>query len=227
TVFLSPRLAGEDTTALDRALDGVAATNLVARWRLAPDGLGEAFVTLELATALAGYLLGVNPFDEPDVVRAKDKARAALAGGRLAPPPATPAPRVALAEHLRGVGADDAVALLAYLPERPAVAAALAALAHALSNSLRVPVTAAFGPRYLHSTGQLHKGGPARIVPVVLTGTPRADLPIPGQAHTLGQLRLAQAIGDIEALAEARRKVLHLHLGADPAGALAELGKGW
>ena len=227
TVYLSPRFADEGTTALDRALDGVAATNPVARWRLAPDGLGEAFVTLELATALAGYLLGVNPFDEPDVLRAKERARAALAGGRLALPPATPAPRAALAEHLRGVGADDAVVLLAYLPERPDVAAALAALARAVSASLRVPVTAAFGPRYLHSTGQLHKGGPAHIVPVVLTGAPGADLPIPGQAHTLGQLRLAQAIGDIEALAEVGRKVLHLHLDADPVGALAELAAGW
>ena len=227
TVFLSPRLAGEDATALDRALDGVAATSPVARWRLAPDGLGEAFVTLELATALAAYLLGVNPFDEPDVARAKERARAALAGGSLAAPPATPAPRAALADHLRGVGADDAVVLLAYLPERPDVAAALTALARTASTSLRVPVTAAFGPRYLHSTGQLHKGGPARIVPVVLTGAPRADLPIPGQAHTLGQLRLAQAIGDIEALAEVGRKVLHLHLAGDPAAALADLAEGW
>ncbi len=227
TVYLSPRLAGEDTTELDRALDGVAATSPVARWRLAQDGLGEAFVTLELATALAGYLLGVNPFDEPDVVRAKERARAALAGGRLAPAPATPDPRAALAEHLRGIGADDAVVLLAYLPEQPAVAAALAALARALSGALRVPVTAAFGPRYLHSTGQLHKGGPAHVVPVVLTGAPEADLPIPGQGHTLGQLRLAQAIGDIEALREAGRKVLHLHIGAAPAGALGEIAKGW
>ena len=227
TVFLSPRLAGEDTTALDRALDGVAATNPVVRWRLAPEVLGEAFVTLELATALAGYLLGVNPFDEPDVVRVKERTRAALVGGRLAAPSATPAPRAAFAEHLRGVGADDAVVLLAYLPERPAVAAALATLARAVSDSLRVPVTAAFGPRYLHSTGQLHKGGPAHIVPVVLTGTPRADLAIPGQAHTLGQLRLAQAIGDIEALAKVGRKVLHLHLGGEAATALAELTEGW
>ncbi len=227
TVYLSPRLAGEETSELDIALSGVAATNAVVRWRLAPDGLGEAFVTLELAAALAGFLIGVNPFDEPDVVRAKERARAALAGGRLAPPSASPAPRAALARHLRGVGAEDSVALLAYLPEQPAVSAGLAELAQALSGALRVPVTAAFGPRYLHSTGQLHKGGPAHIVPIVLTGAPEADLAIPGQAHTLGQLRLAQAIGDIEALTEVGRKVLHLHLGGEPAAALAELSRGW
>ncbi|TAM55455.1 MAG: transketolase [Acidobacteria bacterium] len=226
-VFVSPRIAGEDTAELDRALAAVAAANSVARWRLAPDGLGEAFVTLELATALTGHLLGVNPFDEPDVVRAKERARAALAGGRRAAPAATADPRAALARHLRGVAADDAVVLLAYLPERPAVAAALAALGRTLSRALRVPVTAAFGPRYLHSTGQLHKGGPAHIVPVVLTGAPRADLPIPGQPHTLGQLRLAQATGDIEALTEVGRNVLHLHLAGDAAAALAGLAEGW
>ena len=72
-------------------------------------------------------------------------------------------------KHLAGLSADDAVVLLAYLPERRDVAAALEALAESLSGALRVPVTAGFGPRYLHSTGQLHKGGPARIVPVVLS----------------------------------------------------------
>ncbi len=227
TVFLSPRRAGEDTAELDRALDEAAATDPVARWRLAADGLGEAFVTLELATALAGFLIGVDPFDEPDVVRAKERARAALASGRLSAPEPTPDARAALADHLRGVTADDAIVLLAYLPERPAVAAALRALARAVSDSLRVPVTAAFGPRYLHSTGQLHKGGPAHIVPVVLTAPPLADLAIPGQAHTLGQLRLAQAIGDIEALTEVGRKVLHLRLAGDAAAALAALVEGW
>jgi hypothetical protein len=224
TVFLSSRFSGEQTDALDKALDGVAAAgHPVIRWRLGRHSIGEAFMTLELATALAGLLIGVNPFDEPDVVRAKDRARAALAGAKASMPPPTPDPGGLLSKHLAGLSADDAVVLLAYLPERSDVAAALEALSESLSSALRVPVTAAFGPRYLHSTGQLHKGGPARIVPVVLTSEPARDLRIPGQSHTLGQLRWAQAVGDAEALAEVGRRVLHLHLGGDVPAALQRL----
>ncbi len=180
-------------------------------------------MTLELATALAGMLLGVNPFDEPDVVRAKDRARAALAGAGAAMPAPTPDPEGLLRKHLAGLSPDDAVVLLAYLPESSDVEASLNVLAASLSSALHVPVTAAFGPRYLHSTGQLHKGGPNRIVPVVLTAEPSRDLPIPGQAHTLGQLRWAQAVGDAEALSEVGRKVLHLHLGKELLAALQRL----
>jgi transketolase len=224
TVYLSPRFSGEETGALDEALKRVAAAgNPVVRWTLRRDSLGEAFMTLQLATALAGLLVGVNPFDEPDVVRAKERARAALAGAKAAMPAATRDPEGLLRTHLAGTSPDDAVVLLAYLPERSEVGAALDALAASLSSALGVPVTAAFGPRYLHSTGQLHKGGPARIVPVVLTAEPDRDLAIPGQAHTLGQLRWAQALGDAQALAEVGRKVLHLHLGKDAFGALRRL----
>jgi hypothetical protein len=119
------------------------------------------------------------------------------------------------------------VVLLGYLPERPEIGAALQDLAELLAARLRLPVTAAFGPRYLHSTGQLHKGGPDHIVPVVLTAEPAADVPIPGQAHTLGQLRWAQAVGDAEALTEVGRKVLHLHLGRDALAALQHMRAGW
>ena len=224
TVYLSPRLSGEQTDALDKALDGVAAAgHPVIRWAQGRHSTGEAFMTLELATALAGLLIGVNPFDEPDVVRAKDRARAALTGAKATMPPPTADPGGLLRKHLTGLSSDDSVVLLAYLPERRDVAAALEALAESLSSALRVPVTVGFGPRYLHSTGQLHKGGPARIVPVVLSAEPARDLRIPGQSHTLGQLRWAQAIGDAEALAEVGRKVLHLHLGKDVPGALQRL----
>jgi glucose-6-phosphate isomerase len=224
TVFLSPRFSGEHTEDLDKALDAVAAAgHPVIRWRLGRQSIGEAFMTLELATALAGLLIGVNPFDEPDVVRAKDRARAALAGGKATMPPPTPDPGRLLSKHLAGLSSDDAVVLLAYLPERSDVAAALEALAESLSSALGVPVTAGFGPRYLHSTGQLHKGGPARFVPVVLSSEPARDLQIPGQSHTLGQLRWAQAMGDAEALTEVGRKVLHLHLERDVPGALQRL----
>ena len=117
----------------------------------------------------------------------------------------------------------DAVSLLAFLPEQEEVAAALRSLAGALSAHFSIPVTWAFGPRYLHSTGQLHKGGPDRISFVVLTCDPARRLSIPGQQFDLGQLRLAQAIGDLEALRDVGRKVLHLHLGAQVAEALRSM----
>ncbi|HVN33058.1 MAG TPA: transketolase, partial [Thermoanaerobaculaceae bacterium] len=129
TVYFSPRFEGEGTGGLDQALESVAAAgNPVVRWTLRRGSLGEAFMTLELATALTGLLIGVNPFDEPDVVGAKDRARAALAGTKAAMPAATADPERLLRTHLAGISADDAVVLLAYLPERSEVGAALDAL---------------------------------------------------------------------------------------------------
>jgi hypothetical protein len=178
---------------------------------------------LEVATAVTGLLLGVNPFDEPDVVRAKVRARAALEGGSGEPPTVPDDPARVLLRHLDGFGGDDAVVLLAYLPENPACAALVDRLATAVGRRTGVAVTAAFGPRYLHSTGQLHKGGPDHIVPIVLTCEPARDVQIPGRRFTLGKLRYSQAIGDIHALTDVGRRVLHLHLGPDSVALLARL----
>jgi transketolase len=224
TLFLSPRLIAEEVAELDAGLDGLAERGApVLRWPLAGTHPGEAFMTLELATALTSALLGVNPFDEPDVVAAKDGARAALSGGALAMPPPTADAAAVLRRGLAGIALDEAVALLAYLPERSEVAWALAELAAALGETLGVPVTAAFGPRYLHSTGQLHKGGPPKLRTVILIAPPARDLAIPGQSHTFGQLRLAQALGDREALLHAGRTVVQLALGPDPTRELTQL----
>ena len=222
--YISPRFGDESTPELDAALDNLAAGgHPVARWRLDRSSLGETFAVLELATAVVGLLLGVNPFDEPDVVHAKERARSAL-NERLPEP--TPAPAdlaSAVTGHLKKLDGRDAIALLAYLPETEAMAALLAGVAESLSRRLRIPVTAAFGPRYLHSTGQLHKGGPNHVVPIVLTATAARDIGIPGRRFTLGQLRFAQAIGDVRALTDVGRRVLHLHLGNDPLARLRGL----
>ena len=193
-----------------------------AKLPLSPEQLGEAFALWELVTPLLGFLLGVNPFDEPDVAEAKARAKAALARGVVAPP-LTPEPAQRLAAHLAAVDSHQAVVLLSYLPETPAVATAMAQLATSLQQKLSTTVAWAFGPRYLHSTGQLHKGGPAKVVPVVLTAQDAPVLPIPGQTHSLGELRLAQALGDLEALAAAGKRVLHLHLPGDGTESLAVL----
>jgi len=221
TLYVSPRFADEETGALDAALDALAAAgHPVVRWRLDRGDLGEAFAVLEMATAVMGLLLGVNPFDEPDVVRAKERAKAALKEQRGEAAEAVGDAARALLDHLGELDPRGAVALLAYLPEDRRTAAALAALARALAARTGVPVTAAFGPRYLHSTGQLHKGGPDHLVPVVLTAEPPRDVRIPGRRFTLGQLRHAQAVGDVRALADVGRRVLHLHLGDDAAARL-------
>ena len=224
TLYFSPRLVGEETAEIDSRLDALAAAgHPVARWCLPRTALGEAFAVLEMATAVAALLLGVNPFDEPDVVRAKEKARAILAEPSLTLPERSVEPARQLIDHLAGLHAEDALVLLAYLPERPDTSLALAELAARLSARGGVPSTYAFGPRYLHSTGQLHKGGPNHTVPIVLTGKSQRDLTIPRQRFTLGQLRWAQALGDIEALEDAGRRVLHLHLEGDPLEALGGL----
>lgn len=224
TLVLSPRFADEDVAALDATLDRFVAAGVpIVRWKLGRHQLAQLFVGLEVATAVAGWLLGVNPFDEPDVVRAKDQARAALAAGHREYPAPTAEPARGLAAFLDGIGADDAIALLAWVPENAASAAALDALADRLAARHGVPVTTGFGPRYLHSTGQLHKGAPDRLRVVLISGEPVRDVPIPGQAHTLGQLRWAQAVGDLAALREVNRPVLHLHLGKDGIEILASL----
>ncbi|HPC82749.1 MAG TPA: transketolase [Thermoanaerobaculaceae bacterium] len=225
TLVLSPRFADEDVAALDAALDRLVSRGVpVVRWKLGRHQLAQLFVGLEIATAVAGWLLGVNPFDEPDVVRAKDRARAALAAGHHEYPAATPEPAAALAAFLEGIGADDAIVLLGWLPESAESAAALERLAERLAARHGVPVTTGFGPRYLHSTGQLHKGAPDRLRVVLLSGEPSRDVPIPGQTHTIGQLRWAQALGDLAALRDVARPVVHLHLGQGAVEALASLG---
>jgi transketolase len=221
TLYFSPRFAGEDTGELDRALDALAAAgHPVARWRLRRDGLGEAFAVLELAAAVAGLLIGVNPFDEPDAARPLKDTLAALRAASVEPPAPPADPARALLSHLASAATPDAVALLAFLPESELVARLLAELVRRLRRRTGRPVTAAFGPRCLHTIGQLLKGGPAHVAPVVLTGDPARDVAIPGRRFTLGRLRWAQALAEARALADAGRTVLHLHLGADPAALL-------
>jgi len=200
-----------------------------------PTALGGEFVRWEIATAALGAILQINPFDEPNVQQAKDATRAlldryaaegrlpavcadhALAGGiGLA---ASRAVREALGDAspeaiLSLLAPGDYFALLAYVP--PDDASALARRMHALRSIVRDRTRAAtmfgYGPRYLHSTGQLHKGGPNTGVFVLVTAAPVEDVPIPGEAFSFGTLELAQALGDFLSLDAAGRRVLHVHL---------------
>ncbi|MGL5828236.1 MAG: glucose-6-phosphate isomerase, partial [Angustibacter sp.] len=190
--------------------------------------LGGQFLLWEVATAAVGRLLGVNPFDQPDVERAKVAARAALAApAGLGSAPAlvdrdveiTGAPELlgsandlpsAVSALLDCLGERDYLAVMAYLDRREQ--GELSRLRDALAARTGRPVTFGWGPRFLHSTGQYHKGGPATGVFVQITGAPRVDAPIAGQDFSFGQLIAAQAAGDAQVLSAAGRPLLRLHL---------------
>ena len=200
--------------------------------------LGAQMMLWEVATATAGRLLGINPFDQPDVESAKVAARSMLEG-----PPEDTAPDFTDGPvEGRALGGDwlgdattlaDAVsALLAQVDDERgylAVMAYLDRVEHAgladvrstLSHRVRRPVTFGWGPRFLHSTGQFHKGGPAEGVYLQVTDDPVEDLPVPGKDYTFGRLVAAQAAGDATVLADHGRPVLRVHLTDQTAGIAA------
>jgi len=207
------------------------------------ESLGREIYRWEMATAIACAVMGVNPFDEPNVTEAKQAtqavlsryldegtlpARQSLASGahleveapawlaetlrRKANGGEPPAWLAALLAHAR---AGDYVALLAYLHRTPERHARLEKLRLACRAATRLATTLGYGPRFLHSTGQYHKGGPANGLFVQFTADEGDDLPIPGERYGFGVLRAAQAMGDYQVLGRRERRVLRIHLGRD------------
>jgi glucose-6-phosphate isomerase len=178
--------------------------------RLRYDGvqqIGGEFMRWMFATAVAGHVLQINPFNEPNVQEAKD-ATAKILSGSSQPVPTLPS----LADLLSQVRANDYLALQAFLPRSHALDAELQPLRLKLRDRLKVATTLGYGPRYMHSTGQLHKGGPNSGVFVQLIDEPARDIPIPGQSYTFGRLKRAQADGDILSLLRHRRRVTRVTL---------------
>jgi glucose-6-phosphate isomerase len=166
--------------------------------------LGGEVVRWEFATAVAGALLGVNPFDQPDVASAKAATTHVLATGEELPATEDPS------EVLGSVQPGDFVALLGFVTPGGDGEHALDAAAQRLRERLGVPVTVGIGPRYLHSTGQLHKGGPDSGVFLVVVGDDQEDAVVPGREFTFSRLKRAQAAGDLQALQDAGRRVAHV-----------------
>ena len=166
-----------------------------------PAQLGGEFFRWEFATAVAGHVLGIHPFDQPNVQQAKDATARILDG--VAVDASTPP----LDELLASVGEGDYISLQAFLPRTEAYATALQAARLRLRDRYRVATTVGFGPRFLHSTGQLHKGGAPNGVFIQITGEDRDDLAIPGAPYSFGQLKQAQALGDLDALRSLGRRV--------------------
>jgi len=194
--------------------------------------LAAEFVRWEVATAIAGWVLDLNPFDQPNVQEAKDHTVRLLAEhashGHLPDvhdgvPADAPDLAERIATPLRALKGRGYVALTAYVAPTPKREAQLRALAAAMRARLGAVVTVAFGPRFLHSTGQLHKGGPATVLVVQLLGASPADVAIPGERYSFAVLEGAQASGDAQALAAHGRPVVRVQLGEAVDGALAAM----
>jgi hypothetical protein len=175
-----------------------------------PLDLGLEFLRWEYATVALCEGIGVNAFDQPDVEEAKQLARAELTGAGAHD--ATPLPTLTPAQLQSAYRRGDYFAILAYVAPTPPVFAQLQQVRAAWGEALGCATTLGFGPRYLHSTGQLHKGGPKSGVFLVITTDVADDLDIPEMGWTFGQLHHAQARGDIRALLARGRRVAHVHL---------------
>jgi transaldolase / glucose-6-phosphate isomerase len=169
-----------------------------------PYELGQEWLRWEFATAVAGHVLGINPFDQPDVQAAKDKTNEVLAAGEP-----DVAPRGSLDELLAQAGEGDYVCIQAFIdPAREAELVPLADRAHETG----CVVTSGLGPRYLHSTGQLHKGGPNTGLFIQVVDDAGEELAIPGRDFGFGRLIRSQAAGDLAALEERGRRVVRIQL---------------
>ena len=159
-----------------------------------PNDLGRIFFYSEFATAVAGWVLEINPFDQPNVQEAKDNTARVLKEGSGDLDPGS------LDDILGGLEPPAYVAILAYLPYSDETDAAIARFREKLITEHGVATTFGYGPRYLHSTGQFHKGGPATGRFLELVDDPQGDLEVPGEPYTFAQLIRAQADGDLQTL---------------------------
>ena len=230
--------------ALEKAGHPVVRIRLKDKWHI-----GQEFFRWEIATAVAGAVIGINPFDQPDVEAAKVKARvltdAYEKSHRL--PEQTPMfrengialyadPRNAselgrhntlsgyLKSHFGRARAGDYVALLAYIERDAPHTRALTTMRAHIRDKIRAATCLGFGPRFQHSTGQAYKGGPNSGVFLQITCDDQHDINVPGHSYTFGVVKAAQASGDLEVLVERDRRALRVHLKSVDAG-LAELGR--
>jgi glucose-6-phosphate isomerase len=205
--------------------------------------LGEQFFLWEIATATAGALLRINPFDQPNVQETKEstarildevrkegrapEARMEMSHGPLRLYQAGGASSVpqALAMFFGGAARDGYLGILAYLTENEMNERGLRRIRMLVMDRMRIATTVGYGPRYLHSTGQLHKGGTNKGLFLLLTSDIAEDTGIPGQPYTFGMLMRAQALADFEALRKHRRRVLRVHLSGEAPTGLAALEK--
>ena len=220
-VFVSLRLRGDRNASLDRTVSAlqraghpVFSLNLKDRY-----DLGGEFFRWEFATAIAGHALGIHPFDQPNVQESKDNTGRVLkeveTQGRFPSLPSLTA-KQALTQLLEQTAPNRYLAILAYTTPTAQIEVALRALRKAIMVRHRIATTAGYGPRYLHSTGQLHKGGPNSGLFLELVDTMKPDVPVPEKFYTFGTLAQAQAIGDLQSLQTHQRPAVRIALGPNP-----------
>jgi glucose-6-phosphate isomerase len=184
--------------------------------------LGAEFFRWEFATAVAGAVLSINPFDQPNVQSAKKATEDTLQDyrrtGELAPLK-TEEPQH---DFLSGSKKGDYLAVLAYLPQSQKTGRVITDFRRRLASKYRIATMIGYGPRYLHSTGQLHKGGANKGHFILVTASHQSDLAIPGRPYTFGVLADAQAVGDARALKATGRRLSWLHLSRDDAATLTK-----
>jgi len=231
-LFVHFHLDGDDDAAQHDKLDALeAAGHPVVRITLSDRAdLAREMFRWEVATAAAGAVLGIHPFNQPNVEAAKKLAKQAMQGsgnGQAAIDETDAGDAEALARTLGAwlteADPDDYLSIQAYLAPTEATTDALIQLAETLRDRLGLATTRGIGPRFLHSTGQLHKGGPNTILALQLVDTPAAEVSVPETDFTFRELIRAQAIGDYQALREQDRTVLRVHLGEDPQAGLEAL----
>jgi transaldolase / glucose-6-phosphate isomerase len=242
-VFTYLRLAADQDAEQERAVAALeAAGHPVVRITVHDRmQLGQEFFRWEMATAVAGSIIGINPFDQPDVEAAKVKTRdlteayertkalpehraffegdgiklSADPRNEAALKPQASSLAAALKAHFGRIGAGDYTALLAYIERSPAHIDAMRRLRRAIRDRTKAATCVGFGPRFQHSTGQVYKGGPNSGVFLQITCDDPEDLPVPGQSYTFGIVKEAQARGDFEVLAERGRRALRAHITGD------------
>jgi len=251
-LFVHLRLASEPDRAQGEAIAALAAAgHPVVRIAVSDrDHVGQEFFRWEIATAVAGAIIGINPFDQPDVEASKAKTRAIMAAyekhGRLSAE--TPlleedgltlfadarngralgkaATLVgSLQAHFARIGPGDYCAILAFIARDDAHRAALQEMRRTIRDRTRAATCLGFGPRFLHSTGQAYKGGPDSGVFLQVTADDGSRLRVPGHSYTFDVVEAAQARGDFDVLAERGRRALRVHLGSDGASGLARLAQ--
>jgi len=187
-----------------------------------PDDLGRIFFLAEFATAVAGWVLQINPFDQPNVQEAKDNTKKVLEASE--PPRIDDADDSGLSALVSEAAPPHYVAVMGYVPPSEELDAAALELRTAIRDATRATTTFGYGPRFLHSTGQFHKGGPSTGIFLQLVSEPRQDVDVPDADFTFGELISAQATGDVLTLRDHGLPVERVRLdGVDPAAAMRAL----
>lgn len=224
-LFVCLRLEGDDNSAIDTFIEQIKASGQPVVGLELRDGydLGAEFFRWEFAVAVAGTILGIHPFNQPGVQQAKDLTKHVLQEYRTS----GCLPQVATANSLNELLAEtkggNYLAIMAYIRQTSEVDFALADLRRRVMEQYHITTTLGYGPRYLHSTGQLHKGGPDTGLFLQVTADHEKDMPIPGEPYTFGVLANAQAVGDLQTLQSLGRRAIRIHLGRGDGAAIRRL----